>query len=98
MSQSLNSPLAPTVTANQPNAVSQGTAQAIPRPLASAASAGPSTWQPPSHWNVDQTASPYQAKNTARLKSRLPEEQEIIAQTAARSFASFSLLYAYSSG
>ncbi|KAF8345881.1 hypothetical protein F5887DRAFT_963926 [Amanita rubescens] len=84
MSQSLNSPLAPTATANQPNAVSQGTPQAIPRSLASAASAGPSTWQPPSHWNVDQTASPYQAKNTARLKSRLPEEQEIIAQTAAR--------------
>ncbi|KAF8630642.1 hypothetical protein AX15_002793 [Amanita polypyramis BW_CC] len=90
MSQGLISPFAPHLSpasASQPNAASQGTPQPASQSLFSTASPGPSTWQPPSHWNVDQPVSAYRAKNSAKLKSRLPEEQEIIAQTSAR-FAS----------
>ncbi|PFH51529.1 hypothetical protein AMATHDRAFT_117137, partial [Amanita thiersii Skay4041] len=49
--------------------------------------AGPSTWQPPSHWNLDQPLSAYSTRKIAKLKLKSAEEQEIITQTAAR-FAS----------
>ncbi|KIL66253.1 hypothetical protein M378DRAFT_75523 [Amanita muscaria Koide BX008] len=71
-------------TANQTDLTSQTASQNIALPASSAASAGPSTWQPPPHWNLDKSVSPYRTKIAARLNSRLPEEQEIIPQTAAR--------------
>ncbi|KAK2463235.1 hypothetical protein APHAL10511_004890 [Amanita phalloides] len=76
MSQSLSSPFPPHLSASiaaKPDAASR-TQPAI----LSVTSAGPSTWQPPLHWNLDQ------AKSVAKSKVRLPEEQEIIAQTAVR--------------
>ncbi|KAF8633323.1 hypothetical protein AX17_004496 [Amanita inopinata Kibby_2008] len=93
MSKSLSSPLAPQLLSRTSKQVDDASrdivlnnTQSVPL-HPSTASAGPSTWQPPSHWNLEGPVSAYQAKNSAKLKSRLPEEQEIIARTAAR-FAS----------
>ncbi|KAJ4483362.1 hypothetical protein J3R30DRAFT_1768058 [Lentinula aciculospora] len=51
--------------------------------------AGPSTWRPPAHWNIDSnapTANPASSsiKKPSRKKDRTLEEKSIIAETSAR--------------
>ncbi|KAJ3775074.1 hypothetical protein FB446DRAFT_726698 [Lentinula raphanica] len=74
---------------NSPNLDSSSYSSPAPSHNSAASSiAGPSTWRPPSHWNLDTNAHPVisapAVKKSSKKEDRAPEDDEAIAETRAR--------------